>query len=74
MLRTLIILVIFALAGSARAQAYTPTWESLDTRAVPQWYRDAKFGIFIHWGVYAVPAWSKKGAYSEWYQFALQNR
>jgi alpha-L-fucosidase len=37
-------------------------WESLQTYQVPQWYMDAKFGIFIHWGVYSVPAFG-----SEWY-------
>jgi len=40
---------------------YEPTWESLQSHPLPQWYGDAKFGIFIHWGVYAVPA------YHEWY-------
>lgn len=40
---------------------YQPTWQSLSSHPVPRWYRDAKFGIFIHWGVYAVPA------YHEWY-------
>ena len=37
-------------------------WESLQKYKVPEWYRDAKFGIFIHWGVYSVPAFG-----SEWY-------
>ncbi len=55
------------------AQNYTPSWESLDSRPVPQWYRDAKFGIFIHWGVYSVPAYSPKGSYAEWYQNRLQS-
>ncbi len=41
---------------------FQPTWESLQAYTVPQWYQDAKFGIFIHWGVYAVPAFG-----SEWY-------
>lgn len=41
---------------------YEPSWESLKQYRVPEWYRDAKFGIFLHWGVYAVPAYS-----SEWY-------
>ncbi|HTQ66508.1 MAG TPA: alpha-L-fucosidase [Puia sp.] len=53
-------------------QNYQPSWESLDKRPIPQWYKDAKFGIFIHWGVYSVPAWSPKGQYAEWYQHALQ--
>jgi alpha-L-fucosidase len=51
---------------------YQPTWESIDARPVPQWFRDAKFGIFIHWGVYSVPGWSSKGQYAEWYQQGLQ--
>ncbi|WP_396667624.1 alpha-L-fucosidase [Microbacterium sp. R86528] len=35
---------------------YDDTWESLRDVPVPRWYREGKFGIFIHWGVYAVPA------------------
>ena len=35
---------------------YEPTWESLDSRPNPEWYDDSKFGIFIHWGVFSVPA------------------
>jgi len=49
------------------AQEYQPTWESLDSRQTPGWYRDAKFGIFIHWGLYSVPSWSPRGTYAEWY-------
>ncbi len=41
---------------------FKPTWESLENYQVPQWYLDAKFGIFIHWGVYSVPAFG-----NEWY-------
>jgi alpha-L-fucosidase len=41
---------------------YRADWESLKGYTVPDWYKDAKFGIFIHWGVYAVPAFG-----SEWY-------
>jgi alpha-L-fucosidase len=37
-------------------------WQSLGTYEVPEWYKNAKFGIFIHWGVYSVPAFG-----SEWY-------
>ena len=55
------------------AQTYQPSWESLDQRQVPQWYQDAKFGIFIHWGVYSVPAFRKKGEYAEWYQNGLKS-
>ena len=44
------------------AGPFRPDWESLKNYQVPQWYKDAKFGIFIHWGVYSVPAFG-----SEWY-------
>ena len=58
----------------AAAEKYEPTWESLDARPIPQWFADAKFGIFIHWGPYSVPAWAPVGTYSEWYQYWLQNK
>ena len=41
---------------------FRPDWESLQKYEVPQWYKDAKFGIFIHWGLYSVPAFA-----NEWY-------
>ncbi|MGN1115341.1 MAG: alpha-L-fucosidase, partial [Candidatus Ornithomonoglobus sp.] len=41
---------------------YKDTWKSLQQYRVPEWYEKAKFGIFIHWGVYSVPAFG-----SEWY-------
>jgi alpha-L-fucosidase len=41
---------------------FRPEWESLQRYEVPEWYQDAKFGVFIHWGVYSVPAFG-----SEWY-------
>ena len=55
------------------AGQYEANWESLDARPTPGWFEDAKFGIFIHWGVYSVPAWGTKGTYSEWYWHALVN-
>ena len=64
--------LLFITTQTLFAQTYQPTWESLDARPIPQWYKDAKFGIFIHWGVYSVPAWAPKGEYAEWYQHALQ--
>jgi alpha-L-fucosidase len=41
---------------------FAPSWESLANYVPPVWYQDAKFGIFIHWGVYSVPAFG-----NEWY-------
>ena len=49
---------------------YEATWESLDSRQTPSWFQDSKFGIFIHWGLYSVPAWSPRGTYAEWYWHA----
>ena len=41
---------------------FRPDWQSLEKYEVPEWYQDAKFGVFIHWGVYSVPAFG-----NEWY-------
>src|SRR5271156_210442 len=41
---------------------FRPDYESLSQYKVPEWYKDAQFGIFIHWGAYSVPAFG-----SEWY-------
>lgn len=41
---------------------YEAEWGSLSNYQPPKWYQEAKFGIFIHWGVYSVPAFG-----SEWY-------
>jgi alpha-L-fucosidase len=51
------------------ATKFEPTWDSLAHYKVAQWNQDAKFGIFIHWGVYAVPA-----AGSEWYPRNMYNK
>ena len=62
------------------AQKYEPNWPSIDSRPVPQWFEDVKFGIFIHWGVYSVPAWAPADAnigvyakYAEWYWWRMMN-
>lgn len=61
---------------------YESTWESIKQHGVPEWYEDAKLGIFIHWGLYSVPGWApptgelgkvdpkewfKNNPYAEWY-------
>ena len=71
--KTLLIISLFLLLSSSiNAQDYQSTWKSLDSRLIPSWFEDAKFGIFIHWGVYSVPAWRKVesgryASYAEWY-------
>lgn len=52
---------------------YTPDWESINSRPVPEWFADAKFGIFIHWGLYSVPAYSKRRDYAEWIGINMNN-
>ncbi|TWT85835.1 Alpha-L-fucosidase [Posidoniimonas polymericola] len=48
---------------SLAEEKYEPTWESLRRHTpAPEWFRDAKFGVYFHWGVYSVPAYS-----NEWY-------
>jgi alpha-L-fucosidase len=51
------------------AQKFEANWASLNKRGIPAWFNEAKFGIFIHWGVYAVPSYAVvgPGGYSEWY-------
>ncbi|KAK3671938.1 hypothetical protein LTR78_008113 [Recurvomyces mirabilis] len=49
---------------------YEATYESIYSHESPMWYNDAKYGIFIHWGVYSVPGWGNVGGregYAEWY-------
>ncbi|XP_012144030.1 alpha-L-fucosidase isoform X1 [Megachile rotundata] len=45
---------------------YSPTWASLDSRPLPQWYDDAKLGIFIHWGVFSVPSFGSEWFWNNW--------
>ena len=69
--------LLLSLLGTATlsAQTYQPNWASLDKRPIPGWFQDAKFGIFIHWGVYSVPSYAPvlpgKLAYAEWYWHAI---
>jgi len=65
-------LLISMLQLQLTAQNYQPNWESLDSRPVPSWFMNEKFGIFIHWGAYSVPSWGPEHSYSEWYQNGLQ--
>ena len=66
---------------------YEPTLESVSKHAVPNWFHDAKLGIFIHWGLYSVPAWATptgelgkiewkawfaNNPYAEWYMNTMR--
>ena len=56
------IAVLWSAAPTPIPVQFEPTWTSLRQYQVPSWYEDAKFGIFIHWGAYSVPAFG-----NEWY-------
>ena len=57
---------------------YEPTWESLDTHPLPEWYDDAKLGMFIDWGIFSVPGWAPREEtgpmYPDWYLFSMYHR
>jgi len=79
-MKKLVFFFLLLFSGSLFGQSYNPSWESLDKRPVPGWFQDSKFGIFIHWGVYSVPAWGPTGdsigvydKYAEWYWKKLQD-
>jgi alpha-L-fucosidase len=74
-------------SSSRPPSKFGPTWDSLEKHAVPDWFLDAKFGIFIHWGLYSVPAWAPptgelgkvdwnkwfiENPYAEWYLNSLR--
>lgn len=74
MKKIILLLVVLLIVHFAYSQQYKNNWKSIDSRPVPEWFEDVKFGIFIHWGVYSVPAWAPANAdigvyakYSEWY-------
>ncbi|KPP79853.1 plasma alpha-L-fucosidase-like [Scleropages formosus] len=60
---------LFALALAGCSCQYEPTWDSLDSRPLPGWYDQAKFGIFVHWGVFSVPSYG-----SEWFWWYWQKQ
>src|SRR5664279_5748761 len=73
-MKNLVSLLFLFLMLNMSGQNFKPNWKSLDSRPVPQWFSDSKFGIFIHWGVYSVPSWGPTGdsigvydRYAEWY-------
>ncbi|GAB6028010.1 hypothetical protein CHUAL_002237 [Chamberlinius hualienensis] len=59
-------LLLFFLMISKINSQYLPDWSSLDTRPLPDWYDKAKFGIFIHWGVFSVPSYASEWFWEAW--------
>jgi alpha-L-fucosidase len=79
------LLLVSSVAATAQDKHYEPTLESLNSHPLPAWYDDAKLGIFIHWGLYSVPAWAEpqdpehitggvgNTPYAEWYYNSMRN-
>lgn len=59
-------ILILSLIYSCSAENYKPNWDSLDKRPLPEWYDEAKIGIFLHWGVFSVLPFSEW----VWYNWA----
>jgi alpha-L-fucosidase len=59
---TVIAVSMLCMSCAAVPESYEPAWESLVKHSDPQWFQDAKFGIYFHWGPYSVPAYK-----TEWY-------
>ncbi|KAJ7577830.1 glycoside hydrolase family 29 protein [Mycena floridula] len=59
--------------ASSLIEHWTPDAEVLSKHETPTWWNRAKFGIFIHWGVYSYPAWAPPSQYAEWYDYYLHN-
>lgn len=66
------ILFFFILVGNAFSQDSAYTWEALRERPYPQWFKDAKLGVFIHWGIYSVPSYGGAESYGEWFLRGIQ--
>jgi len=49
-----------------------PLIKKINERPYPEWFKDAKLGIFIHWGLYSVPSYGGKESYSEWFLRGIQ--
>ncbi len=72
-------LLLLFLFSTIQAQTYEANWQSLNQRKIPAWFHQSKFGIFIHWGVYAVPSYAPVIAnsgysYAEWYWYRLHEK
>ena len=55
------------LLGQPVVSEYLPIWDSLDSRPNPDWYDEAKIGIFIHWGVFSVPSFHNEWFWNLWH-------
>jgi len=80
---TIVVMCMIVTISNAQEKKYNPTWKSLDSRPIPEWYDDAKFGVKICWGLFSVPAWAptvdnladvNNKNYAEWYWYNISDR
>ena len=62
---------VFVFVFVPQAQQVEANWKSINERGYPQWFGDARLGIFVHWGLYSVPAYASKEGYGEWFYRGL---
>ncbi len=75
-------LLLLSSLGAFAQKTYEANWASIDSRPVPGWFEDSKFGIFIHWGLFSVPSFAPTARdvdgvydqYSEWYWWKWQDK
>lgn len=67
-----IISILFYSFSFSQDKNYEELIDKINERPYPQWFKDAKLGVFIHWGLYSVPAYGGAESYSEWYLRGLQ--
>lgn len=72
LLNSFLICIIGVNKTIAQQNQVDETWESLRSRPYPQWFKDAKLGIFIHWGIYSVPSYGAAESYGEWFLRGIQ--
>lgn len=66
------VILFFHVPAGAQTIEGGESWESLRARPYPEWFKQSRLGIFIHWGVYSVPSYGGAESYAEWYLRGLQ--
>src|SRR5664279_3241307 len=79
MKKTYLLLMALVAFYAVSSQQFEANWASLNKRKIPAWFQEDKFGIFIHWGVYAVPAYApvipnSGDSYAEWYWYRINEK
>lgn len=70
--KILLVAIVFFSVSLQAQKSNDELMDRLSERDYPQWFSDAKLGIFIHWGLYSVPAYGEKESYAEWFLRGIQ--